>query len=142
MKATLLAVVFIITIQHARAQSEGAERLRVEIDARGGNDSPVQSDEMRAHEAEARAGLAKELSDALVDIMAVLMHGSDSAKNAALHRLGEMAISTGEAGREQARMFRSAVVAGGAVPELVAMLGSQEHERQFLAAKASLARTL
>eukprot|EP00310_Coccolithus_braarudii_P013911 CAMPEP_0183347172 /NCGR_PEP_ID=MMETSP0164_2-20130417/12077_1 /TAXON_ID=221442 /ORGANISM="Coccolithus pelagicus ssp braarudi, Strain PLY182g" /LENGTH=324 /DNA_ID=CAMNT_0025518561 /DNA_START=16 /DNA_END=990 /DNA_ORIENTATION=- len=119
------------------AQSDGAERLRVEIDAHGGGDATMmQTDDMRAREAEARAGLARDLSDALVDIMAVLLHGSDSAKNAALERLGSMAISTGEAGREQARMFRSAVVAGGAVPELVSLLTSPEYERQFLAAKA------
>ena len=36
----------------------------------------------------------------------------------------------------QARMFRSAVVAGGAVPELVAILSSEESQRQLLAARA------
>lgn len=68
--------------------------------------------------------------------MAVLLHGSDASKDGAIERLIEAAVSSGEAGVEQARMFRSAVVAGGAVPALIACIGEPVPRRQYLAATA------
>ncbi len=95
-----------------------------------------QSPVMAAKEAEAVAGLEKEYNDALTDIMAVLLHGSDASKEAAIQRLVGIAVETGEAGAQQARLFRSAVVAGGALPALVSMLSSDDPRRQHLACAA------
>lgn len=103
-----------------KQDEDGTETLKAEISAEGG----VQ---------EAALG---ELSDALKDIMAVLEHGSDSSKEGALERLVELAVHTGEAGREQATAFRMAVVDGGALPALVTVLGDEEPRRQHLAAAA------
>ena len=68
--------------------------------------------------------------------MAVLLHGSDASKDGAIQRLIELAMQTGEASTDQARLFRSAVVAGGALPALVAVLSAPEQQRQLLAAAA------
>ena len=68
--------------------------------------------------------------------MAVLLHGSDGSKEAAVERMLSLAVASGEAGREQARMFRSAVVAGGALPALIDTLGAEEPRRKFLAVAA------
>ena len=54
----------------------------------------------------------------------------EDAKDQAIERLANLAANTAEAGREQARMFRSAVVAGGAIPELVVCLTASEERRQ------------
>lgn len=112
---------------------ESMDRLREEVSAGG---EVREAPDLGAKEAAARAGLAKHLSDALVDIMAMLLHGSDSTKDGSIEQLGQLAINTNEGGREQARMFRSAVVAGGALPALLAVLESPEEKRQFLAASA------
>ena len=92
-----------------KSKEEGSERMRVEMDAAGG-----QTSEMAAKEAEATARMDQSLKDTLTDIMAVLQHGSDPSKDQAIGQLINIALETSEAGADQARMFRSAVVAGGA----------------------------
>ena len=83
----------------ACASADGStERLHAEMAA---DSQPQQSAEMAEHEMRARAGLAKEMSDALVDIMAVLLHGSDASKDGAIAKLIDIAIHTGEAGTDQ-----------------------------------------
>ena len=95
----MMGLCAVLCVAAAAAQpTSSSDRLRVEIDAEGQQPTP----EMAAKEWEARAGMAKEMSDALTDIMAVLLHGSDSAKDSFIERLGQMAVSSGEAGREQA----------------------------------------
>ena len=117
----------------AAETSEASARMQVEIDAAAGSAAAAAPDpRLNEH----MMGLAAEMSDQLTDIMASLQHGSDSARDAAVARLGQLSIATAEAGREQARMFRSAVVVGGALPELVSMLGSEQTRRQALAAEA------
>jgi hypothetical protein len=92
---------------------------------------------MAAEEAKAIAGLAADITDALTDIMAVLLHGSDTSKEGAIERLVELALGTAQHGQDQARLFRSAVVAGGALPALVMLLSDSEApKRQYLAASA------
>jgi len=109
-----------------------AERMRVELDASGGQAAATDP-----RLAEQLAGMAREMTDALTDIMAALQHGSDAARDGAVARLAQLSVATAEAGREQARMFRSAVVVGGALPEIVGMLQSGESpRRQVLAAEA------
>mmetsp|Transcript_11594 Transcript_11594/g.37171 ORF Transcript_11594/g.37171 Transcript_11594/m.37171 type:complete len:301 (-) Transcript_11594:105-1007(-) len=108
-----------------------AERMHTEFDAAGGVVAPSDLGSF-AH----AAGLAPELADALTDIMAALQHGSDSSREDAIAQLVQLSVETAEADREQATLFRSAVVAGGALPELVAMLGEAEPWRQALAAAA------
>jgi hypothetical protein len=108
-----------------------AERMYAELDAAGG---AVASSDLTSF-ADA-AGLAPELADALTDIMAVLQQGSDLSREDAVAHLIQLSVETAETGREQATMFRSAVVAGGALPELVAMLGEADPGRQALAAAA------
>ena len=73
---------------------------------------------------------------------AVLLHGSDTSKDSAIEKLVEAAMASGEAGKEQARMFRSAVVAGGGVPALIACLSEDMPRRQYLAASAMHALAL
>jgi hypothetical protein len=117
----------------------GADRMKAEIDARDMDQAAPaapQSPEMAAKEAEALKGMATEIRDSLTDIMAVLQHGSDGSKEGAIETLLGLAVSTGEAGKEQARMFRSAVVAGGALPPLIDNLDSADLRRQALAASA------
>ena len=120
----------------------------VESDGSVATSSP-QSAEMAQKEQEALAGMEPGIRDALKDIMAVLEHGSDQSQESALEQLIGFAVSTGQAGPEQARMFRSAVVAGGVLPALVAILEAsaadaadddkgaddeRRKQRQFLAA--------
>lgn len=120
------------------AEPDGKDRMRVEIDAQAEQaEPPAQSSEMAAEEAAALAGMEKELSDALTDIMAVLKAGSEDTKVAAVERLVHMAVATAEHGPDQARKFRSAVVAGGALPALVALLGSS-HSMHSVAAAAAM----
>jgi len=102
------------------SEEKGAERLRSEISADGGVEPLLES----------------ELRDALKDILAVLQHGSDASKEGALERLVELAVHTGEAGREQAVAFRVAIVAGGALPPVVKALSSESTRRQHLGATA------
>lgn len=136
--ATKVLVLVLCALVTAAAADDGAERMRAElVDGSGGvaPAPPPQSADMAAKEAEALAGLEPQIRDALKDIMAVLEHGSEQSKDGALERLIGFAVSTGEAGPEQARMFRSAVVAGGVLPALVRILeAASEPQRQFLAA--------
>ena len=106
----------------SKTEDAGTERLMAEVQADGDAAKMSQSAEMAEHEAKAIASLDAEYKNALKDIMAVLLHGSDDSKTQAMERLVGLAISSGEAGREQARTFRSAVVAGGALPALVETL--------------------
>ena len=93
---------------------EGFDRMQVEMDATGGTgELPPQSSEMAAEEAKAIAGLADDIKASLTDIMAILMHGSGPSQEQAIEQLIHLAASTSEAGPTQARLFRSAVVAGG-----------------------------
>jgi len=115
--------------------------MRAEIST-DGTAQPTQSAEMAAEEMKARMGLAEEFTDVLTDIMAVLLHGSDTSKDSAIEKLVEAAMASGEAGKEQARMFRSAVVAGGGVPALIACLSEDMPRRQYLAASAMHALAL
>lgn len=120
------------------SDGEGTDRLRSEIDTGGAatEAQPPQSAELAAKEAAATSRLDAEYHDGLKDIMAVLVHGSEASKDAALERLVGLAVSTGEASREQARLFRSAVVAGGALPAVISTLGDEEPRRKYLAAAA------
>ena len=129
--AVLLALLACGASAADKGKEEGSERMRVEMDAAGG-----QTAEMAAKEAEAMARMDQSLKDTLTDIMAVLQHGSDPSKDQAIGQLINIALETSEAGADQARMFRSAVVAGGALPALIGVLGSSEAQRQFLAARA------
>jgi len=128
----LAAVALLLACAHAAAAAEGNERMRVEVEAEGGQ----QSADMAAKEAAAKAGMDEGLKDTLKDIMAVLQHGSEASKDQAIGQLINIALQTSEAGSDQARMFRSAVVAGGALPALIGVLGSSEAQRQFLGARA------
>lgn len=122
-----------------RAAESSKERVLAEIEASTGSTSEAtaaQSPEMAEEEAKARASLSRDVSDALTDIMAVLNHGSDSSKDSAIEKLIELSMATGRAGEKQARQFRSAVVAGGALPALVEVLAASEAQRQYLAASA------
>ncbi|KAL1504244.1 hypothetical protein AB1Y20_010653 [Prymnesium parvum] len=131
LRAALLAAVLVGLSESSAAPEDGSERMRVEMDSAG-----VQTADMAAKEAEAKAGMAEELKDTLTDIMAVLQHGSDPSKDQAIGQLVQIALQTSEAGSEQARMFRSAVVAGGALPSLIAVLRSDDATRQFLGVRA------
>ena len=134
MRLSLLLPCLAVALLSSPALGEDSmDRLREEVSAKG---EIREAPDLAEKEAAARAGLAKHLSDALVDIMAMILHGSDSAKDAGIERLAQFAINTNENGREQARMFRSAVVAGGALPAILAVLESTEEKRQFLAASA------
>ena len=62
----------------ADAEPDGSARMQVEIDA-DAEASVKKNPELAAEEAAARAGMAREISDALTDVMAVLQHGSDSS---------------------------------------------------------------
>ena len=97
--------------------------MAVEIDEAGEQSASMPTDRS-AEERAAKAGLAKQYSDALVDIMAVLVHGSEASKESAIERLIELAMDSAH-GNDQARMFRSAVVAGGALPVLIEEVGSE-----------------
>ena len=119
----------------ADAEPDGSARMQVEIDADASN-TVKKNPELAAEEAAARAGMAREISDALTDVMAVLQHGSDSSKDAGLERMIHLSMGSSHAGPEQARMFRSAAVAGGAVSAIVEVLGAADPRRQFLAANA------
>ena len=119
----------------ADAEPDGSARMQVEIDA-DAEASVKKNPELAAEEAAARAGMAREISDALTDVMAVLQHGSDSSKDAGLERMIHLSMGSSHAGPEQARMFRSAAVAGGAVSAIVEVLGAVDPRRQFLAANA------
>ena len=135
----LLRVCLVLAVSLAAAAKEaeqtGAERMAVEIDA-AGEQSGMPNDRS-AEEQAAKAGLAQQYSDALVDIMAVLIHGSESSKGGAIERLVELAMDSGGTGAEQARMFRSAVVAGGALPVLIEEAQSgADVQRKYLAATA------
>ena len=112
----------LVSVRGGAAEEKGAERLRSEISTAGSVEPLLDS----------------ELRDALKDIMAVLQHGSDASKEGALERLVELAVHTGEAGREQAVAFRVAIVAGGALPPVVKALSSESTQRQHLAATARL----
>lgn len=138
MRLFRLALVLCASVALAKKQDyagEGADRMAAEIDANGDVEQP-QSAEMAVHEAAATQGLNAQYKDALTDIMAVLLHGSEASKEAAVERMVGLAVATGEAGREQARMFRSAVVAGGALPALITTLSAEQGRRQWLAAAA------
>jgi len=144
-----MVVALLAVLASARKRSEdderGSERMKAEIDGHGSVSSPPppQSAEMRAKEAEAVAGLSQEIADSLTDIMAILLHGTDQSKDNAIERLVQLAVSSSEAGQEQARMFRSAVVAGGALPALIdALGGTEETKRTYLAAAAMHALAL
>ena len=137
--AMLLRLCLVLAFSLAAAAKEteqtGAERMAVEIDA-AGEQSGMPNDRS-AEEQAAKAGLAQQYSDALVDIMAVLIHGSESSKGGAIERLVELAMDSGGTGAEQARMFRSAVVAGGALPVLIEEAQSgADVQRKYLAATA------
>jgi len=141
MRAVGIVVAFALLISSSdaakkKADADGSDRMRMELDASGAasEEPPPQTEEMRLREAAAKEGLDYEYRDALKDIMAVLLHGSDASKDSALERLINLAVSSGEAGREQARRLRSAVVAGGALPAVVETLGATEPRRQYLAA--------
>ncbi|KAL3920826.1 MAG: hypothetical protein SGPRY_005116, partial [Prymnesium sp.] len=108
-----------------------SERMSVEIES-----DATQTAEMAAKEAEATAGMDQGLRDTLTDIMAVLQHGSDASKDQSISHLINIAVQSAGAGKEQARMFRSAVVAGGALPSLVSALESKLPQRRFLGARA------
>ena len=128
----------------AKEEPSSFERLEDEIDddeAEEGQGSQYAS-ERAGDEMAAKAGMARQYSDALTDIMAVLLHGSDGSKESAVERLIELAMDTGGTGHEQARMFRSAVVAGGALPVLIEEVGSLDMHRQYLAATALHALSL
>eukprot|EP00967_Tisochrysis_lutea_P157284 scaffold318836_cov33-Tisochrysis_lutea.AAC.2 len=127
--AALLAIALGGAARKRGEETEPAERMQVELSATA---QPADDPRM----AEQLAGMAAEMSDALTDIMAALQHGSEAARNHAVERLVQLSVATAEAGREQARMFRSAVVVGGALPEIVAMLQSADPARQALAASA------
>ena len=71
-------------------------------------------------------------------LAAVLLHGSETSKDGAIERLIDAAVSSGEAGTEQARMFRSAVVAGGAVPIVLTSRSDPPEARLAAIALASL----
>lgn len=130
-------VALLLAFTALAACDSGTERMKAEISASGGAAEPAaQSQEMADAEAKAIAGLAQDVSDALTDIMAVLLHGSDTSKDHAIERLIDLAMASGDAGNEQARLFRSAVVAGGALPALIAVLASPEPRRQYLAVSA------
>ena len=75
---------------------------------------PDQTPAMAAAEAEAMQEMRAEMLEALKGIKASLAHASASAARPALEQLIEIALMTGEAASE-ARSFRSAVVAGGAL---------------------------
>jgi len=133
-----VCLVLAVSLAAAAKETEltGAERMAVEIDASGEQDGGVPNDRS-AEEQAAKAGLAQQYSDALVDIMAVLLHGSESSKGGAIERLVELAMDSGGTGAEQARMFRSAVVAGGALPVLIEEAqGGADVQRKYLAATA------
>ena len=109
--------------------------MAVEIDEAGEQSASMPTDRS-AEERAAKAGLAKQYSDALVDIMAVLVHGSEASKESAIERLIELAMDSAH-GNDQARMFRSAVVAGGALPVLIEEVQAKEDpHRPYLAATA------
>lgn len=80
--------------------------------------------------------LSEQMADSLTDVMAVLLHGSKTSQLGALQRLVQQAVETGGAGAEQAALFRSALVAGGALTELISVLRSDDHERQYWSARA------
>jgi hypothetical protein len=119
---------------------DGFDRMQVEMDANGGTgEPPPQSPEMAAEEAKAVAGLASDIKASLTDIMAILLHGSGPSQEQAIEQLIHLAASTSEAGPTQARLFRSAVVAGGALPALIAALSAgpdASPSKVFLAATA------
>ena len=133
--AIILLGVALAVAKRSEPKDEGTERMLAEIDA-GGDATAVQSAEMATREAVAVSNLDDEYADALKDIMAVITHGSDTSKDSALERLVELAVTTGEASRDLARNFRSAVVAGGALPAVVEMLGAAEPRRAYVAAAA------
>lgn len=136
----VLLVLAVATGVHGKkraAKEDGLDRLRVEMDADGAAaPSKGQSAEMAGKEAEAVEGLEPGLKDVLIDIMAVLQHGSEPSKDQAIGQLVNVALHTSEQGQEQARRFRSAVVAGGALPALITVLQSSDPARQLLVAKA------
>lgn len=126
-----------------KQEDEGFDRMQVEMDAASGGAAsapPPQSPEMAAEEARAVAGLASDIKAALTDIMAILLHGSGPSQEQAIEQLINLAASTSEAGAQQARLFRSAVVAGGALPALIdALSGGPEAssaQKVYLAATA------
>jgi hypothetical protein len=108
-------------------EAEAAENMYVEFDAAGGAVAPPDMGSF---------ALAPELADALTDILAALQDGDDSSREDAVAHLVQLSVETAEAGREQATLFRSAVVTGGALSELVGMLGEAEPGRQAMAAAA------
>ena len=116
---TLLAATAAVASARKKVDDEerGSERMMAEIDAHGS--VPKQSMEMQAKEVEAKIGLSREIADALTDIMAILLHGTDESKDNAMEKVIELAVSSAESGKEQARMFRSALVAGGALPAII-----------------------
>ena len=102
-----LAVVLAVTLAAAASNSDqtGAERMAVEIEAAGEQSS--MPNDRSAEEQAAKAGLAQQYSDALVDIMAVLIHGSETSKGSAIERLVELAMDSGGTGAEQETSARS-----------------------------------
>lgn len=141
----LAAVLLVAQAGAAKAKSrddggEGVDRMRVEIDASGSAADPEapasQSPEMAAAEAKATSQLHGRYADALQDIMAVLLHGAEQSRDVALQKLIGLAVASGEDGRVQARLLRSAVIAGGALPAIIALLGAGEAQRAHLAAAA------
>ena len=134
-RALLVACVAAAAARKPEAEPSGAERMAVEIDEAGEQSASMPTDRS-AEERAAKAGLAKQYSDALVDIMAVLVHGSEASKESAIERLIELAMDSAH-GSDQARMFRSAVVAGGALPVLIEEVQAKEDpHRPYLAATA------
>ena len=136
----LVVALLVATAASKKKQQDpdGYERMSVELDGSSRPASPPpQSPEMKAKEAKAIAGLDQEYKDALQDIMAVLLHGADQSKDDALHSLVQLAVATSEDGTEQARIFRSAVVAGGALPAIIdALGGATDSKRTYIATAA------
>lgn len=106
---TSLRVALVLAVSFAAAapnsEQTGAERMAVELDAVGGQSSAP--NDRSAEEQAAKAGLAQQYSDALVDIMAVLIHGSETSKGSAIERLVELAMDSGGTGAEQAPADRA-----------------------------------
>jgi hypothetical protein len=100
---------------------------------------PDQTPAMAAAEAEAMQEMRAEMLEALKGIKASLAHASASAARPALEQLIEIALMTGEAASE-ARSFRSAVVAGGALAAVIQTLsvrpGPEADQLHYLAAAA------
>ena len=136
MRALSLICIFLVADANGKRRDkdgEGAERVRSEVTAAG---STVPTPDIAAKAVKAESELELELQDALKDIMAVLQHGSDASKDAAIEKLVQLAVHSSEAGRDQARLFRSAVVAGDTLQALVPLLGDGNTRRQHLAASA------